>query len=445
MPPATDEEGEMLKHVHNMTMVQPIRLPGFRRLFVGEGIAVFADQMLLVALTLLALRVAGPGFALGSVLAVAAIPGALLMPLGGWVSDRFSPAAVLLLCGIGRALLASALASMGFLDIVSSWPLYALAGALGVLNALYYPASLSTVPAVLKDKALLGAGNALVMGTQQVSEMAGPVLAASVVALFGVGAVFGVNALMFAVAAILFGLVASGTRHATQITLGGTAPFEGSSGRERRELAGSEKPSEASPGPVAGIAEGIRYAWRDPLLRTMLFALALLSFSTSGPLRVGGAMLAETRLGGAEAFGVLLSAFGAGSLIGLVVAGSLVRTGRRGLDLIVGTAALGLGLGTLGFASNLFLATALVLGMGVGAGYLGVVLMAWLQERTKPSLHGRVMSLMMFAAVAVDPLSYALMGALSGLDLRIMFAVAGSLLTITALLGAASRTVRSFR
>jgi MFS family permease len=174
-----------------MTMAQPIRLPRFRRLFVGENIAVFADQMLLVALTLLALRVAGPGFALGLVLAVAAIPRALLMPLGGWVSDRFSPAGVLLLCGIGRTLLASALASIIFVGVSSSWPLYLLAGTLGVLNALYYPASLSTLPAILKDKALLGSGNALVLGTQQVSEMAGPVLAASVVALFGVGAVFG--------------------------------------------------------------------------------------------------------------------------------------------------------------------------------------------------------------------------------------------------------------
>ncbi len=202
---------------------------------------------------------------------------------------------------------------------------------------------------------------------------------------------------------------------------------------------------EASQAPVAGIVEGIRYAWRDPLLRTMLFALALLSFSTSGPLRVGCAMLAQTRLGGAEAFGILLSAFGAGSLIGLVLAGSLIWTGRRGVDLIVGMAALGLGMGTLGFVSNLLMATALVLGMGLGAGYLGVVLMAWLQERTKPSLHGRVMSLMMFAAVAVDPLSYALMGALSTLDLRIMFASAGTLLMLTALLGATSHMVRSFR
>ncbi len=432
----------MFKQIHHMTMVQPIRLPGFRRLFVGEGIAVFADQMLMVALTLLALRVAGPGFALGSVLAVAAVPGALLMPLGGWVSDRFSPARVLFLCGAGRTLLALALALIAFLGVSTLWPLYALAGALGVLNALYYPASLSTVPAILEDKTLLGAGNALVLGAQQASETAGPVLAASVVALFGLGTVFGVNALMFAAAAILFGLVASATRHARAITLGGTDPSEEPS---RQERAGSERTSEVSQGLVAGIVEGIRYAWRDPLLRTMLFALALLSFSTSGPLRVGGAMLAQTRLGGAETFGILLSAFGAGSLIGLVVAGSLVRMGRRGLDLIVGTAALGLGLGTLGFVSSLFLATALVLGVGAGAGYLGVVLMAWLQERTKPSLHGRVMSLMMFAAVAVDPLSYALMGALSELDLKMMFAAAGSLLTITALLGASSRTVRGFR
>jgi MFS family permease len=439
----------MLKHVRDMTMVQPVRLPDFRRLFVGEGIAVFADQMLMVALTLLALRVAGPGFALGSVLAVAAVPGALLMPLGGWVSDRFSPARVLFLSGVGRTLLALALAMIVFLGISTLWPLYALAVALGVLNALYYPASLSTVPVVLEDKTLLGAGNALVLGAQQASETAGPVLAASVVALFGLGTVFGVNALMFAAAAILFALVAGRSRRAAKATSEAKAPSEEASGQELREPTGSptgsERPPESSRGPVAGIVEGIRYAWRDPLLRTMLFALALLSFATSGPLRVGGAMLAETRLGGAEALGVLLSAFGAGSLVGLVAAGSLVRTGRRGLDLIVGTAALGLGLGALGFVSGLLPAVSIVAGMGVGAGYLGVVLMAWLQERTKPAMHGRVMSLMMFAAVAVDPLSYALMGALSELDLRVMFAAAGSLLTLTALLGAASRTVRSFR
>lgn len=52
-------------------------------------------------------------------------------------------------------------------------------------------------------------------------------------------------------------------------------------------------------------------------------------------------------------------------------------------------------LGALGFVSGLLPTVTIIAGMGIGAGYLGVVLMAWLQERTKPSMHGRVMSLMM--------------------------------------------------
>jgi hypothetical protein len=123
---------------------------------------------------------------------------------------------------------------------------------------------------------------------------------------------------------------------------------------------------------------------------------------------------------GVENFGFLLSSFGAGSLLGMAAAGSIVRTGRRGLDFIVGTATLGVSPGTLGFISSLLQAIFLTLGAGVLAGYLGVVLVAWLQERTKPSMHGRVMSLMMFAA-------------------------AGSLLVVAALSGAASRAVRGFQ
>ena len=430
----------MLKRIEDITVLQPVRLPIFRRLFIGEGVAVFADQMLFVALTLLALRVAGSGFEFGSVLAVAAIPGAVLMPMGGWMSDRFSPARILLFAGTGRALLALALASIVFLGASSLWPLYGLAGALGVLNALYYPASISTVPAVLDDE-LLGAGNALVLGLQQASEMAGPVLAASTIAVFGLTAVFGLNALMFAAAAVLFGFVAKGLRTAAETSRGGDGLREELSRATPPKLEGQPVPSE---GPVRAIAEGVRYAWTDPLLRTMLIALAVLSFSTSGPLRVGGAMLAEARFGGAEAFAVLLATFGAGSLIGLVVAGSLGRRGRRGFDFIVGTLALGLGVAALGLAPNLFLGVALVMGMGVGAGYLGVVLMSWLQERSEAGLRARVMSLMMFAAVAVDPISYTFVGALSEFDLRIVFALPGSLLVITALLGAATRTVRSF-
>ena len=52
------------------------------------------------------------------------------------------------------------------------------------------------------------------------------------------------------------------------------------------------------------------------------------------------------------------------------------------------------------------------------------------------------MSLAMFSAVALDPISFALAGLLVGIDLTAMFAGAGALLLLTALLGATSRTMR---
>jgi MFS family permease len=90
----------------------PLWRPLKGRLFVGEGLAVLADQMFLVALTLLVLRIAGPGLELGSVLAAASDPGAIFMLFGGWVADRFPPAAVLVASNTGRALLMAVLAAL---------------------------------------------------------------------------------------------------------------------------------------------------------------------------------------------------------------------------------------------------------------------------------------------------------------------------------------------
>ncbi len=77
------------------------------------------------------------------------------------------------------------------------------------------------------------------------------------------------------------------------------------------------------------------------------------------------------------------------------------------------------------------------------ASFLAVVNISWLQERSEPGLTGRVMSLAMFSAIALDPISYVLAGMLVELSLTVVFVAAGSLLLFTALLGATSRTMRT--
>ncbi len=75
-----------------------------------------ADQAFLVALTWLVLEVAGPGAGLGAVLAVASLPGTVLTPLGGVLSDRFSPAVLMTAASAGRVLLLALLAGLILTD-----------------------------------------------------------------------------------------------------------------------------------------------------------------------------------------------------------------------------------------------------------------------------------------------------------------------------------------
>jgi hypothetical protein len=83
-----------------------------------------------------------------------------------------------------------------------------------------------------------------------------------------------------------------------------------------------------------------------------------------------------------------------------------------------------------------------VLGIIATASFLRLITISWFQERAEPGLLGRVMSLAMFSAIALDPISFALARILVGINLIAMFVGAGALLLITATLGAASRTMR---
>jgi len=103
---------------------------------------------------------------------------------------------------------------------------------------------------------------------------------------------------------------------------------------------------------------------------------------------------------------------------------------------------LGFIVAAIAFVPNLAVAVAAAIAISATASFLGVIKISWLQERAEPGLIGRVMSLAMFSAVALDPISFALAGILVGIKLTAMFVGAGALLLLTATLGAASRTMR---
>ena len=128
---------------------------------------------------------------------------------------------------------------------------------------------------------------------------------------------------------------------------------------------------------------------------------------------MGIAWLADNQFdGGAQAFGFILAAFGAGALGGAIVAGSLGSVRQLGWLTIAGSIVMGVALGLIAIAPSAIVVMALALAIGLAVGFLNVRIVAWLQFRTPEDMMGRVMSLVMLGGVALSPLSMALTGVL---------------------------------
>ena len=72
-------------------MLKMLRSRNFRLLWIGEAVSLLGDQFTLIALPWLVLQLTGDALAMGTVLALAGVPRAIFILLGGALTDRFSP------------------------------------------------------------------------------------------------------------------------------------------------------------------------------------------------------------------------------------------------------------------------------------------------------------------------------------------------------------------
>src|SRR5438445_3928905 len=399
-------------------LLRPFRLRDFRLLFTGETVSVIGDNFHFVALAWLTVQLTGSGLALGSGLMVAAIPRVVFMVVGGALSDRFSPRSLMLYSNAFRAVVVGIVAALVLTDNAALWQLYIMAGIVGVVDALFYPA-LNAIMPMLVDEPTLAPANALMQGSQQFATLVGPALAGLLVAWVQTGPAFVFDAASFAVAAVALLFVVGG-RRATKTSEAG-AP-------------------EATPSLLAPIGAGLRYAWGDPAVRSLILLTASFNFAFNGPLLVGLPFLADHVLGGGPAtFGILLSAYGSGAVIGAVLAGSIRRVPRLGAIVLGVAFGMGVALGLTGVAPNIPTAVAALAAIRIGGGFLNVHIFSWLQARTAAEMRGRVVSILMLGAIGLAPLSYALAGAIVDLGpVPLMFAVAGAIVVAASIAGFAS-------
>lgn len=394
-------------------MLRVMSLRDFRLLFAGATTSLLGDQFALIATPWLVLQLSGDPLALGIVLALEGIPRAMFMLLGGAITDRLSPRIIMLLADFIRFVLTGLMAFVVFTGLVQMWMLYAFGLGFGLVAGFAIPAQNSIIPLLVNEKDLQ-AGNSIIMGITQLAGFIGPTVAGILIGGYsnfssGIGLAFALDAVTFAVSAVCLWLIRMGRR-------------------QQDALDPADKESL-----WASILTGLKYLWADEGLRLMFLVISAVNFLLIGPIMVGIPILADQRLPeGAVAFGLLMSGFSGGNLAGYLIAGSLPRPGGASMRMIIITLLVFFGavVGSLGFIPATWVDFCLLLLLGLGNGYIGIILITWMQTRTPKVMLGRMMSLLVFASNGLWPVSQAISGAISKWNLNLLFTLAGALILL---------------
>src|SRR6478735_7363083 len=118
----------------NPAIAHPLRNPNYRLWLIGGTISLLGDQFYMVALPWLILQQTGSAVAMGAVMMAGSIPRALLMLMGGAVSDRVSARKIMMTTATARTICVAVIGVLIWNHILHMWELYALAVGFGIAD-----------------------------------------------------------------------------------------------------------------------------------------------------------------------------------------------------------------------------------------------------------------------------------------------------------------------
>jgi hypothetical protein len=381
-------------------MLRALRHRDFRLLWTGQAVSLIGDGIYLVAIAWLVYDISNEPSALAIVGVAWTLPQVAGLLLAGVLSDRFERRRLLVIADLMRCVTIGAIAALTYADAIELWHVVGLVMLYGLGQALFQPAFTAIVPEVVPREELLQA-NAMRELLEPIGmRFAGPALGGALIALFGVGTAFLIDAATFAVSAL---------------AVIGIAPRPA----PRREAGSLWR----------DLAEGYAYVRAHAWLWGTLIGAALFLLFTFGPAEVLLPYIIRNDLGGdAATFGTVLAAGGAGSFFGALLIGRIGMP-RRYVTYMWGAWCVGdvlyIGLAVSEAAWQMCAIAFISFGLATSA------LVVWntmMNTLVPPELLGRVSSFDWFVSIGLTPLSFAITGPVASLiGARETLALSGAL------------------
>jgi MFS family permease len=366
------------KKIINQTF-SSLKIRNYRLYFTSQIISSIGTWMQVIGQSWLVLNLTNSGTALGFTVALQFLPILILGPWGGVIVDNFPKRKLLYFTQSFAGILALSLALLVITNAVQVWMIYCLALCLGLVNALDGPARQTFIYEMVGKDSLM---NAISLNSVQtnLSRLVGPMIAAILLAAFGLAPLFFFNA--FSYIAVLIAL----------------------SMMNMQKIQAQPTIAKIS----AQLIEGLRYIRTAPIIRTTLLMMFIIGtftyeFSISLPL-----LAKFTFNGTATAYALLTSAIGIGSLLGAIKA---AHRKRVRLSLLVRTAFL-FGASVLLFAAAPTITVALFIAILIG--FFSITFLTLgnviLQTESLPHMRGRVMSLWIAAFLGTTAIGGPIIG-----------------------------------
>lgn len=345
---------------------------------LGTGfISLISNSLTGLAVPWFVLVLTGSATKMGVTAAATMLPSVIMMFLGGAIADRTNPRRLAafsdVLSGVTVALV-PLLYVLGYLTF--PW-LLALMVAGAIFDTPGYSARAKLIPLLADRGGVLIEKVTSVQGVfQAVSTLFGAILAGVLISLLGATNVLWINAAAFALSAI------------TMLTL----------------IPDLHTPREDAPSVIEDIKVGLHYVRNSALIRALIVAALGLNTLLTPLGAVLIPYLAKTEWDSATRFGLVISGFGAGAILGSLGAGALTERFARSTLLRVGLALLTLPVFLFVSLPSLPIAWTAAFLIGAGQGLVNPVLHALMYRITAPEILGRVQGVIGAGAMIASPL-----------------------------------------
>lgn len=355
-----------------MTLRDVMRLPAFRRLWLGQLVSIFGDFLAVFAVySLISFRMRGTPFQVAGVMISFMVPLALISPVAGVFVDRWNVKRAMIASDAIRAALVLVLP---FVHRPSQ--IYAIFLALSAVSSFFIPAQTITLRTVVPATGLLAA-NAMMQQAIQLTRIVAPAAAGALVAAFGERACFVIDSASFLFSALMI----AGVTIARQ-----PAPGARSAGAILEDM-----------------RAGLRFIFTHPTLGFVIVSMTAGMFALGCFSALIAVYVRDLLSGGSLLFGATTSMIGVGMIAGTLFVRRFGMNRSKKELVVFGLLGNGLSIAPMAAWPHAAVAIAGTLAIGFTAAFIIVPAQTLLQQETPAEMLGRVvsttMSLMAFSQV----------------------------------------------